>query len=48
MNSSPRVALIHIALVLLWVPAAIFWRFASWQARLQTVLDNERASHDRR
>lgn len=42
MKPSLRVILIHVALVICWFPAAVFWRFAEWQSRLRTKLDNER------
>lgn len=40
-SRSLRLALLHTGLFLLWLPAAAFWRFAAWQSRLQTALDNE-------
>ena len=36
---------LRIGLALLGLPAAAFWRFAAWRARLQTWLDNTLARH---
>ena len=36
-----RLALLRAGLLLLSLPAAAFWCFASWHARLQTLIDNE-------
>lgn len=37
--------LLRLALVLVWLPAAAFWRFAALQGRLQTRLDHMLAQH---
>jgi hypothetical protein len=38
------IALIRIALVVLWLPCAAFWLFASWRAKLRARLQNELAA----
>lgn len=34
----------HVLSALLWVPMAIFWRFAYWRGRLETKIENWRAA----
>jgi hypothetical protein len=46
-NDPVKITLLRAALVFLLVPAAAFWCFAAWRSRLETMLANERAAHDR-
>ena len=38
-----KLLLIILALVLLWLPARLFWLFAALEGRLRTALENEQA-----
>jgi hypothetical protein len=39
-----RAAGLRLAIIALAIPAALFWRFAAWRARLETELANLEAA----